>query len=126
MDVYEIMEDVADDYGPRITAALRTEAKASGLKRRSGKLFGGFKHKVRKNSLEVWGLSFSLPRYGYIQNAGIQAGKRIALPGGNGSYSHPGTPGRGFIQSAMDPLVDQMFDEIQERTGDAVVRQIRF
>lgn len=125
MDTYEIIEDVVNNYGPRLTAALRAEARNSGLQRQSGRLFRGFTHKVRKNNLEVWGVSFTLPRYGYIQNAGIEPGTIIQTPKSSSAYRHPGLRARGFIGTALDQHVDDMFREITARVGDGVLGSIR-
>lgn len=125
MDVYTVVQDVLDSYGPRITASLREETRNSGLKRRDGKLARGFRHRIRKSNLEVWGISFQLPRYGYIQNAGISPGRQIKNPKTGTSYIHPGRTGKGFIQTALDRHVDDMFKEITEKVGADVVASLR-
>lgn len=126
MNLGDELERIGERYGPRITAALQQEATSSGLKKQSGRLLRGFKHQVTQDKVGSWALSFSLPRYAYILNAGIKAGKSVKSPRGNGTYQHPGLPARGFIQSALDRHISDMQDELTQAIGSATDAVIRF
>lgn len=124
MTTDDAIRSVFEKYGPQLSSALRSEATASGIGSRTGKLSRSFKPRVREDAGGVWGLSFTAPRYAFIHEHGVTP-KTVNDPTRNRSYKHAGLKKREYMARALDRLVPQIEDDLVEAVGDAALRTIR-
>lgn len=109
-------------HGYFISADLKASANSSHPSR-SGKLGRSFKEKVFSINGDVLGLSFTMPRYGYILNHGVaaQTVKRKET-----QYQTAGFKGSSFIVEVLDRHTGKIADDITALYGKQVAEQIRF
>lgn len=109
-------------HGRSMSADFKVSS-MQGFQRKSGKLGRSFKEKLVIQNGDVVGLSFQLPRYGYILNHGV---KSQSVQGKNGSYSTKGFEGTKYIQKVLDAHMGKISDKVAELTGKQVAERIRF
>lgn len=125
LDWDQTVTRVLEQHAPGISDALRSEVSSS-TERRTGKLGRGFKHKIRRDSFgSPYGVSFSLPRYGYILHHGVKAGE-ITDPSRNRVYHTSGIEARGFLDRALSGKIDALADDLAKASGDHVTGIIRY
>lgn len=90
---------------------------------RTGKLSRAFKEKVMSRGGDIEGLSFLLPRYGYILNHGV---KSQSVKRESGSYSTKGFKGSGYINNVLDRHAGKIADDVAAIYGKEVAERIRF
>lgn len=108
--------------------AIRSDLRAGyrdGFNVRSGKLQRSFKEKIFKTREgDTIGLSFELPRYGYILNHGVKS-KSVKSKTGM-SYTTKGFSGTGYIGKAIDPHIDKISEAVSALYGSKVDAAVRF
>lgn len=108
-------------------ATMRGELKAAVVSEftvRTGKLASSFRERVVMQGGDPVGVSFELPRYGYILHHGVKAGTVVKRK--TGQYTTKGIPKSGYITSVLDKHVDDIGDEAVKHYGNEVEKRIRF
>jgi hypothetical protein len=111
-DIYAQVEQEVKNQAPAIQALYRDAVK-SRLKRRTSKAARGFAPRIRKDGIEVWGLSVSTLRYVYMHHHGMQPQRvvrrgRTYLSKGYAKLSlltPPGEQGAKILADALTPLI---------------------
>lgn len=98
-----------------------TAASAHGV--RTGKLSKSFKEKLVIKNGDTIGLSFIIPRYGYILHHGVKA---QGVKSERGSYQTKGFKGSGFINNVLDRHTGKIADDVVAVYGKEVAEKIRF
>jgi hypothetical protein len=98
-----------------------TAASAHGV--RTGKLAKSFKEKLVIKGGDTIGLSFIVPRYGYILHHGVKA---QGIKTASSSYETKGFKGSGFINNVLDRHTGKIADDIAAVYGKDVAEKIRF
>jgi hypothetical protein len=91
---------------------------------RTGKLASSFKERVVMQNGDPAGVSFELPRYGYILHHGVKAGTVVKRK--TGQYTTKGIRKSGFITDVLDRHVDDIGDAVVKHYGNEVEKRIRF
>jgi hypothetical protein len=105
---------------------MSTEFKVSsmqGFNKRTGLLRRSFKEKLVIQSGEVVGLSFNLPRYGYILNHGV---KSQTVKRKDKSYTTKGFSGTGYIGKVIDNHSEKISAAVASIYGKRIENVIRF
>lgn len=82
------------------------------------------RHQIRADQNGIWGLSFTMPRYGFILHNGVEGGRRTDARRADG-YQHSGIEAKGFMTSALERSLPDLQNDIANAVGsevDAVVR----
>lgn len=117
-----ILKAVLLAHGYLMRADFQTEARGShGV--RTGKLSRSFKERVMTKGGDVEGLSFLLPRYGYILHHGVASG---SVKRGSGSYETKGFKGSEYITRVLDRHTGKIADDVAAIYGKDVAEKIRF
>lgn len=90
---------------------------------RTGKLSRSFKEKLVVKSGDTIGLSFQMPRYGYILHHGVKA---QGVKSTRGNYETKGFKGSGFINDVLDRHTGKIADDVAAVYGKDVAEKIRF
>lgn len=121
VDFYRKVENIVRLTAPTIRGYLQGSVKSSGLKIMTSKLSKGFPERVMKDGLEVWAVKFKSPRYGFIQNAGMES---KTVNRGDSSYTHPGFPARNFIGDPVQRGTVLLRDRLSIVSRDMVMDEI--
>ncbi len=117
--------DVLKIHGKEIRRELQSAVGASGIKKDSGKLQRGFAPKINRDNVgNYYGIGFSMPRYGFILNSGIDAGN--IDDGRGGSYYTSGIKQHDFIGAALDKSMPRLAEDMGRVAGDLVVDTIKY
>lgn len=108
-------------HGRQMAGELRTTS-MQGFNRRTGTLGRAFKENLVIQNGDVVGISFKLPRYGYILNHGV---KSQTVQGKSGSYTTKGFEGTKYMQKVLDGHVGAIADKAAEITGKQLELKIR-
>lgn len=108
--------------------SIRSDLRAGyrdGFNVRTGKLNRSFKEQIFKSrDGDTIGLSFQLPRYGYILNHGVKSKSVMSKTGK--SYRTKGFEGTGYIAKAVAGHVDKIAEAVSDMYGSKVSAVIRF
>lgn len=115
-DMYSQVERVVREVAPTIRPLYQESLRRS-LKRSTGKSYRNFTPIIRKDGLEVWGVSFSTLRYVYMHHHGMQ---RMTVSRGGRNYQSRGyaklsllTPpsqrGAVILADAITPVMADVF-----------------
>jgi hypothetical protein len=122
-DVSKQIESVVSPYARTTAQKLRQEAAAAGH-RDKGTLIRGMNGRVRKDGGgDVWGISVSMKRSGYILHHGV---KPQTVQRGGFSYYTGGFPGSGFISKALNQVTPKLADDLARLSGDLTVKAMNF
>jgi hypothetical protein len=94
-----------------------------GFQKRSGFLRRSFKEKLVIQGGDIVGLSFNIPRYGYILNHGV---KSQTVKRKDKSYTTKGFSGNAFIGKVLDNHAEKISDTVSKLYGKRVESAIRF
>ena len=109
-------------HGRQMAGEFRTTS-MQGFNRRTGTLGRAFKENLVIQNGDVVGISFKLPRYGYILNHGV---KSQSVKGKSGSYTTKGFEGTKYIHQVLDGHMGAIADKVAQLTGKQVEEKIRF
>lgn len=116
------IEATVRSHGPKIAGAMKSAAKSAGHSS-SGALTRSMKPKVRKDGLDVWGLSIGMKRYGFILHHGMES--QVVERNGVRFFSS-GFSGSSFMSQALDDTVPALADDLSRLGGDLTVNKMNF
>lgn len=115
------VRDVLKRHSGPIGSALRAAVGGKGLDD-SGKLKKGFRPSIAEKYGDPYALRFSMPRYGYILNAGRNA-MEVTDSTNNRRYEWTkAIPKHGFVDEVLEGSVNKLANDLQKAGADAVVK----
>jgi len=121
-DIKSRIEEKVKAHAAPIANAIKAAAKEFGHSE-SGALVRSMKPKVRKDGLDVWGLSIGMKRYGFILHHGMEA---QSIERGGFRFLSSGFSGSGFLNQALDDTVPKLADDLSKLGGDLTVNKMNF
>lgn len=121
-DIEQEIEQVVSSHGRPLANAMKSSARQSGHQK-SGALTRSMRPKVRKDGIDVWGLSVSMKRYGFILHHGMES--QVVERSGT-RFLSSGFSGSGFLSQAMDEVVPKLADDLSRLGADLTVNRMNF
>lgn len=124
-------EIIRTDFRATVSSRFNSE-------RSTGKLGSSFEARVIRQGSDVVGVSFSLPRYGYILHHGIKSktvkqkdhsvtnkkGTKFERKGR--TYTTKGTPNTNYLNDVLDRHIGAIADVVAKNAADKIEAVIRF